>query len=133
MLQKLSRITALLPVIAIAVASITFVKGLFYDFHNDTVPLFSIVFSCMFSAIGVGLVIVSGIAVVCFWKAKQKRLQLLLTGVILACTLAFSGLCLLCYGGATGTIVLFCTITALLSVLTAVLCMLIPDKTDPET
>ena len=42
MLRKCKILFAVLPLIAMTAASGTFIRSLFYNFHNDTVPLFSI-------------------------------------------------------------------------------------------
>ncbi len=133
MWERIGRITVVLPVIAMAAACIPFVRGLFYDFRNDTVPLFSIFISSALSAVGI---ILTGTVVLCaigFYLLQTKRLRLLAAGVMLLCVLVFSGLCALCYVDMTRMIAGFCIVSGLLTVLSAVCCMLSDKKNDPES
>ena len=133
MLSRISKITVLLPVIAMAAASITYTAGMFPSSHDDTVPLFSLFFACAFSAAGLAM---AGIAVLCavgFCRLRSKRLQLLMLGILLLCEVAFSGLCLFVYGGAGSRLIaVFCITEGLLSALTAVLCMLSPVEAEQD-
>lgn len=131
MWERIGRITVLLPVIAMAAACIAYVRGLFYDFHDDTVPLFSIFISSALSAVGI---ILTGTVVLCaigFYLLQTKRLRLLAAGVMLLCVLAFAGLCALCFGGMTRMIAGSCIFAGLLTVLAAVCSIL--ETNDPES
>lgn len=61
MLKKLRILLTILPSLAMVVAIIIYVKSLFYNFHEDTIPFFSIIISSVIALfciiLGIGAVI----------------------------------------------------------------------------
>jgi hypothetical protein len=76
-------------------ALITLVKSLFYDFHNDTVPIVSIAISCAISLLCAAIVIGTGLCIVLCLRSVTFKSQLLWTGAIILLNLIFSAVCLL--------------------------------------
>ena len=91
------RLFAVLPLAAMAAASVTFIKSLFYNFHNDTVPLFSIGFSCSLSLANIGLLVLAALCVfgaLGAGKLSAKDKTILLTAALLL-NLGFGAVCAL--------------------------------------
>ena len=74
-LRKLEKLLAVLPVLAMAAASVSFIRSLFYNFHNDTVPLISIGISCVFALLNLAFLILSALCIFVFVRQKKPSLR----------------------------------------------------------
>ena len=122
MLMKLKVIFILLPYIAMILALVTFVKSLFYNFHNDTVPFFSIFISSAISLFCIIIGVVTGICILNYIKSSMLNQQLLWGGIVFLLNLVFSVVCLLVRYSQLKIIAVYFLITSLLLVISYIFC-----------
>lgn len=122
MLKKLKVIFIILPYIAMILALITFVKSLFYNFHNDTVPFFSIMISSAISLFCIILGVGTGVCIVNYIRSSMFNRQLLWLGIVFLLNLVFSAVCLLIYYSQLKIIAVYFLITSLLLAISFIFC-----------
>lgn len=90
MINKLKTAFVMIPIAAMIVSSAVFIKSLFYNFHEDTLPLFSMFLSCSVSFV----CIVLDAGMIClaflFFNKPNAQRQTLLIGLMFLLDLAFS-------------------------------------------
>ena len=117
MLKKSGYLIQILVAAAMLAASVTLIKSLFYDFSNDTVPLFSIIISVFISLICVtadAAMIVFSVRVIRASEGKRKLLYA--AGAFLA-ELVFAGVCCLVHSEHMALIAAFFLTASLLLIL----------------
>lgn len=122
MKKMLKNVLILLPYIVMLCVLVTAVKGLFYDFHNDTVPMISMMISVFLSMLFLVLTAGTGTCILLYIRTEACRKQLLLAGIAVLLNLAFSALCLLCYDGQFNRIAVYFLLSVLLTAGSAALC-----------
>ena len=105
-------------------ASATFIKSLFYNFHNDTVPLFSLLISLFIALLCILLDGSAAVSAAASVRSDKRRTQLGCLGIIFLAQLAFSAICALCSRSKLDMTVIYFLITTVLLVLAAVFCRL---------
>ena len=122
-MQKTCRaIFAVLPYLAMIPALVTLIISLFYNFHNDTVPLISIMISVAFSLFCVLLCIGAGICIVRYLKTDVFSRQLLRIGAVCLLNLVFAAVCLLNHADQFKVIAVYFLITTLLYAVSLLFC-----------
>ncbi len=127
MANKLRILFTVLPILAMLAASTTFIKSLFYDFHNDTVPFFGFIISLTIALL---CILIDGSAVACTAasvKSDKRRTQLGCLGIVFLTQLAFSAICAICSRSKLNIIIIYFLITTALLALAAVFCRLGSD------
>ncbi len=97
MKKRLRILFAVLPVLAMAAAGVTYIKSLFYNFHNDTVPLISIGFSCVLSLLCIVLLAFAAMCVFVFLRngTQSRHDRAVFLGTAFIMNLGFGGHCAL--------------------------------------
>lgn len=98
-------------------ALITFVRSLFYNFNNDTVPFFSIMISSAVSLFCIALCTVSGICIINYIKSDKRNRQLIWLSISFLLNLVFSAVCLFIHHSQLKITVIYLLMTTLLSAL----------------
>ena len=124
MLKKFKVIFMILPYTAMILATITFVKSLFYDFRNDTVPFFSIFISCTIALLSIMLNIGAGICVVKFIKSNYHSF---LIGIVFLLNFVFSAICLFFHYEQLKVVAAYFLITSLLFAMAFLVCRIDSD------
>ncbi|MBR3267129.1 MAG: hypothetical protein IKI58_00110 [Oscillospiraceae bacterium] len=122
MLRKLEKLLAVLPVLAMAAASVTFIRSLFYNFHNDTVPLISIGISCVFALLNLAFLILSALCIFVFVRQKKPSLRRPMVAGAFFVNLGFGALCALVKQAHYGLIGIYLLATSLCFALAYLLC-----------
>ena len=122
MLKKLKVIFILLPYIAMILALVTFVKSLFYNFHNDTVPFFSILISSAISLFCIVICVGTRVCIVNYIKSSMFNQQLFWGGVVFLLNLVFSIVCLLIHYSQLKIIAIYFLITSLFLAISYIFC-----------
>ena len=110
MMKKIRIMLVVILLLAMFSALITFVKSLFYNFHNDTVPFFSIMISSIIALISIGLVIGASICVINYKNSSHSFLFFWLS---LLFNVLFSCVCYLIHHGQFRVILAYLLITTL--------------------
>ena len=113
MLKKLKVIFIVMPYIAMILALITLVKSLFYNFHNDTVPIISIMISCAVSLFCITLVVGTGFCIRKYTKSATTNSRSLWFGITFLLNVVFSAVCLLVHESRLKIIAAYFLITSL--------------------
>ncbi len=121
MLKKLKVIFIVMPYIAMILALITLVKSLFYNFHNDTVPIISIMISCAVSLFCITLVVGTGFCIRKYTKSATTNSRSLWFGIVFLLNVVFSAVCLLVHESRLKIIAAYFLITSLSLALSFVL------------
>ena len=129
MLKRFKASFILLLYITMISAIVTFVKSLFYNFHNDTVPFFSIMTSSAISLFCIIIGVVTGICIVNYISSDKLDRQFLWVGIVFLLNLVFSAVCLLIRFDQLKIIaVYFLLITSLLLVISYFFCKKSTDQ-----
>ena len=122
MLKKLKAVFIILPDIAMIAALITFIKSLFYNFNNDTVPFYSFLISSAISLFCIMIGVGTGICIVNYIKSDKLSQQLFWGGIVFLLNLVFSAVCLLIHYSQLKIIAVYFLITSLLLVISYIFC-----------
>lgn len=122
MLKKLRILFTILPSLAMVVAIIIYVKSLFYNFHEDTVPFFSFVISSIITIFYIFLGIGAIICAYCSIRSNTSSHQSLLICTIFLLNFLFSAVCVIVGCEQLKIIVIYFLTTSLLLLSSLILC-----------
>lgn len=127
MTNKLKAIFTILPLIAMAAAGVTLIKSLFYGFHDDTVPFFSLVISLSIALVCAVLIGGAAVCAVVSLRSKNRRSQLGCIGIMLLLNVLFAGVCAVCHHSKLTMIIICAAVTAVILALAAVFTKISPE------
>ena len=90
MMRKLRIVLTVIPLSVMIIAGLLFVKSLFYNFHNDTIPIFSIIISASISLMCILIIVAIGLCNFISIKSKNIKLQLAMSGASVLLNIVFS-------------------------------------------